>query len=70
MLETGIRLQRFLPKISQLLLRSAAGTGRIDEERIANALRQQVIGLGVTSGAIAREAVPDPGTGPSGAIRR
>jgi hypothetical protein len=42
----------------------------IDEERIANALRQQVIGLGMTSGGIAREAVPDRGTGPSGVIRR
>jgi hypothetical protein len=31
-----------------------AGTGRIDEERIANALPHQVIALGSAPGAIAR----------------
>ena len=48
----------------------AAGTWWIDEERIANALRQRVISLGVASGAIAGEAVPDLASGPSGVIRR
>ena len=106
------RLQRFLPGIGQLLLRTgapavpayiggafealprgrripkfcrisvvfgcpepvealrAAGAGRIDEERIADALRQRVVALGVASGAIAGEAVTDPASGPSDAIRR
>jgi len=101
------RLQRFLPGIGQLLLRSgapavptyiggafealprgrripklrpitvafgsaetvevlrAAGTGRTDEERIADALRQRVIVLGAATGAGAETALSAPPATPS-----
>jgi long-chain acyl-CoA synthetase len=106
------RLQRFLPGIGQLLLRSGApavpayiagafealprgrrmpkfcritvtfghpetaaslrikGIGRADEERVANALRQSVIALGIEAGGITGPAlVPDPPVGPVDSIR-
>jgi long-chain acyl-CoA synthetase len=100
------RVQRFLPGIGQLMLRTgapavpayiggafealprnrripkfrrisvvfggptpaeilrAAGKGRSDEERIADALCQRVIALGAASGAIAGETNPDPASSP------
>lgn len=106
------RLQRFLPGIGQLLLRSgapavpahiggafaalprgrripklcritvafgrpepvealrAAGTGRTDEERIADALHQRVSALGGVSGTLAAAVVPDPAAGRTGSIQR
>jgi long-chain acyl-CoA synthetase len=99
------RLQRFLPGIGQLLLRSGApaapasiggaflalprgrrvpklhqitivfgaaepvetlretGTGRTDEERIADALRRRVIALGAATSEVADEAFPTPANG-------
>jgi hypothetical protein len=59
----ALPLGRCIPKLRQISVAFGclepvkalriAGTGRIDEERIASALRQQVIALGVASDAIA-----------------
>ena len=106
------RLQRFLPGIGLLLLRSgapavpaylggafealprgrriprlrqitvafgspepvemlrAAGAGRTDEERIADALRQRVIELGAASGGLAEAEHPDPFVDRTGRLHR
>jgi long-chain acyl-CoA synthetase len=108
------KLQRFLPGIGQLLLRSGApavpafiegafealprgrrvpkvrqitvgfgapqpvetlrvsGPGRTDEERIADALRQRVIGLGAASGTVAgaEAAAVDPPAGQPDGVHR
>jgi long-chain acyl-CoA synthetase len=105
------RLQRFLPGVGQLLLRSGApavpayiegafealprgrripkllqitvvfgrpetvevlraGAGRTDEERISAALRERVVALGATSGAVAETALPAPSPARTDSIRR
>jgi len=106
------RLQRFLPGIGQLLLRSGApaapafiggafeamprgrrfprlhqitvvfgaaepvetlreaGSGRTDEERIADALRRRVIALGAPTSDAAEEALLAPSVSPADGIRQ
>jgi long-chain acyl-CoA synthetase len=105
------RLQRFLPGVGQLLLRSgapavpayiegafealprgrripklrqitvafscpepvevlcAAGAGRTDEERISAALRERVVALGATFGAVDQTALPAPSPARTDGIR-